>query len=514
MVQKFESHIEVDQQIVSLLSKSTYQRSFANAIRELVSNSYDADALSVNINIQEEYIEINDDGNGMTAQEFKKYITIAGSKNDSKVTRKYKRKKIGQFGVGFLSIFPFCESMEISTTTENSSDILSAIIPTGDFFVNKTDIQVQEIPIYGNIISNPSEKFKKYTRIKLVKPTYLVEQYFTKVDTKKRDSIIAWDPIRRFKWELQEDLPIDYRSEISVPDELDYDETIGLQVFVNGDQLYRNPFEDSILAKGIETVSGIECKFVFTTSFKSIKPSEARGIKLRVNNVGIGQRSDFFLKRDRGFSRLHWIQGEILISDKIKQYLNISREAFISNPVVEDIIEHFAAKLRDLAMYVETVAEAEKKIDLAVLETKIVGSKSRNDLISENVAKLEKKGFVVIQSANPNLSEPQQSYSIDKDSKVIYYNRTEELERETISIYGQKYELFYGAWDYNNSDEPACRFMINDLSAIEVNQSYPLYKSKAHGNIFLRFSIMLLICRKEMFSKIVNNLTTEFNELT
>ncbi|MCF6298119.1 MAG: ATP-binding protein, partial [Flavobacteriaceae bacterium] len=117
MIKTITTHLEVDTKIVRLLSKSTYQRSFSSAIRELVSNAYDADSLSVRIKISDDYqqIEVIDDGNGMTYSEFQKYLTIAGNKSKKELTRKYSRNRIGQFGIGFLSIFPYCDELEIST---------------------------------------------------------------------------------------------------------------------------------------------------------------------------------------------------------------------------------------------------------------------------------------------------------------------------------------------------------------------------------------------------------------
>ena len=99
MIKTFTTSLQVDTKIVGLMSKSTYQRSFASAIRELVSNAYDADALIVEIKLNKNLneIEIVDDGNGMTYQEFEKYLTIAGTKSKTERTRKYKRKRIGQF---------------------------------------------------------------------------------------------------------------------------------------------------------------------------------------------------------------------------------------------------------------------------------------------------------------------------------------------------------------------------------------------------------------------------------
>jgi len=103
MINRFEAEIKVDKNIVPLLSKSTYQRSFSEAVRELVSNSYDADALTVKIYVDSKFnnVIVEDDGNGMTKNDFNKYITIARKKGESSQTKKYKRHRIGQFGSNF-----------------------------------------------------------------------------------------------------------------------------------------------------------------------------------------------------------------------------------------------------------------------------------------------------------------------------------------------------------------------------------------------------------------------------
>jgi hypothetical protein len=523
MVEKFTSHLKVDKQIVSLLSKSTYQKSFSNALRELVSNSYDADALTVNINIMPEYIEIYDDGNGMTKTEFEKYLTIAGSKNESLLSRRYKRKKIGQFGVGFLSIFPFCESLEITTTAENSTDLLSARIPTQNFFQLEKTEKVEDIPIHGNI-TKVNEKSAHYTRIRLITPTFLVHQYFSKPATNKRDSIITWNPMQRFKWELQEDLPISYNYEgANFNDNIFYDETIGISVFLNKEQLFRNDLAQSTLSKGMIEIDGIECSYIFKTNYKSLKPLEARGVKLRVNNVGIGPRTDFFLKRDRGFSRLHWIDGEVQISEKIKEYLNISREGFISNPKIESIQDYFAERLTKLAYDVENISEAEKQLEAVFNDSPKEAVKPKDDIIKENLLKLEKRGFTIIEERNAapttttTTNSPNWAYKIDKENKTITVNNNSGKNTDTIQVFNQIFEIEYTTWDFKITDFPACRFKPNSL-IIEVNQSYPLFKSKSQGGIFVRFNIMLLVAHhntadsNSMYHNIVDDFIKEFRD--
>ena len=166
----------VDKNIVSLLSRFTYERSFPYALREVVSNAYDADATTVGIDIdlKKEEVLIIDDGNGMTKDEFDFYLRIAGEKRGKRETPKFGRKRIGQFGVGFLAILPFCETLQISSTVENSEEVFTASIPASKFFKQggKT-IDVGEITVPGEIRRDPRLKSEHYTQIRLLNITAL-----------------------------------------------------------------------------------------------------------------------------------------------------------------------------------------------------------------------------------------------------------------------------------------------------------------------------------------------------
>jgi HSP90 family molecular chaperone len=102
-------HLTVDKRIVRLLSASTYEN-FPDAIREMVSNAFDADATEIHISIdlKQDFIEVKDNGNGMTPDEFGFFLRIAGQKRDKRrISPTYGRRQVGQFGIGFLAIFPF-----------------------------------------------------------------------------------------------------------------------------------------------------------------------------------------------------------------------------------------------------------------------------------------------------------------------------------------------------------------------------------------------------------------------
>jgi len=516
MIQDFTATLKVDKKIVPLLSKSTYQKSFSSAIRELISNAYDADALSFKINISKDFeiIEMEDDGNGMTPDEFYKYLTIAGTKSHNFIdlTRRYKRKRIGQFGVGFLATFPFCETLEITTTTENSNIILTALIPASEYFKAANDINVDEIPIKGKIYTNEQEKNKKYTKVKFIKPSFLVKQYFTNKETRKRESISTWDPIKRFKWELQEDLPIPYNPHFIHYKSFIYPEPIGINVFFNEERLYRNNMPSQILEQDTVKINGIECNYVFATDYKAINPVEARGVKMRVNNVGIGERTDFDLKRNRGYSRLHWISGEVWLSEKIKPYLNLARDGFIMSPLIVEINDYLAEKLSKLAYYVEDIAVAEKEIDKTINDNRKASVKSKKEIISENLNKLEKRGFTLVKAAK-NDKIITQAYTVDKANKIISVAEDIPIENDIAFILGEKIQLYYtnaGSTGY------PCKFIRKD--AIEINMDYPLFKSRTYGNVFKKMHLLLLIAVKrnsnssKMYDEMINNFIEEFNE--
>ncbi len=531
MAEKYTEKLRVKKEIVSLLSRSTYQRSFTSAIREMVSNAYDADALSVNIGYDRDLtvIEIEDDGNGMTRQEFKKYLTLADSKKEQDYTRKYRRKRIGQFGVGFLSIFPFCELIEIETTTENSVEVLKARIPAKDYFNINTSAKkgkgkatesllgtdgsyIDDIPVYVEINTMPQERLRHYTIIKLISPSHIVKQYFKKPDSKRGGSIQSYPPQKKLIWELEEDLPISLSEKSKYYNDYKYEESIGINVSVGDEELVRHDYLKSVLNEGTISFGDIKCKYIFTTNFESIKPEEARGIKLRVNNVGVGPRQDFLLRRSKGFPRLHFITGEVFFSEEIKPHLNLSRDGFISNEVTDEIMEYFAGLLRNAASEVQNIVEAENALTTAMSAKRSNATKSPAEIIDSNVKKLISRGFTLVENKDGGVK-----VSVDKIKKTISLSsKKAKVESEILSVLGRKIKISYDKWSIEDK-EPAIKFI--DQNRILVNQNFPLFKSKSKGNIFKRIYLLLLVGSKEvktslqLLELINKNILDEFIDL-
>jgi len=98
------------QKIIADISSGLY-RSPAAAIKELVTNAYDADAENVVIETDVprfRTLVIRDDGNGMTIKHFKEVVShIGGSRKriiGGETTQKKGRKLIGRIGIGMLAV--------------------------------------------------------------------------------------------------------------------------------------------------------------------------------------------------------------------------------------------------------------------------------------------------------------------------------------------------------------------------------------------------------------------------
>lgn len=91
---------------------------FVKAVKEMISNSYDADAEMVELEFGPDYenLTIKDDGSGMGPIEFvRDYIRIGKSHRKDELTAIKKRPRIGGKGIGFLAPARYCEMIEIKT---------------------------------------------------------------------------------------------------------------------------------------------------------------------------------------------------------------------------------------------------------------------------------------------------------------------------------------------------------------------------------------------------------------
>lgn len=131
------------QKIIADISSGVY-RSPAAAIKELVSNAYDADATRVTISTDPPHLRtftITDDGSGMSVDEFLDVMAhIGGSRKrvSGDVSPIYKRRLIGRIGIGLLAVAQLGTKFYISSKKKGSKTRFIAEINLEPFHKDDT----------------------------------------------------------------------------------------------------------------------------------------------------------------------------------------------------------------------------------------------------------------------------------------------------------------------------------------------------------------------------------------
>lgn len=107
--------ITFDKSHLTTIGARLYAESL-DLVRELVANAYDADAVSVKINLLENGLIVEDNGLGMDKEGLRQYFTIGSSfKKLQSVTSKFHRRMIGEFGIGKFAVLALCDRFELFT---------------------------------------------------------------------------------------------------------------------------------------------------------------------------------------------------------------------------------------------------------------------------------------------------------------------------------------------------------------------------------------------------------------
>jgi hypothetical protein len=120
--------------LVRIISEGTYA-SFPQALKEFVSNCYDADATRVDISIDDECttLRVRDNGIGMTLLDFRDHFaSIARSGRSAARTARGRttlgRVKIGRFGIGALAVAGIAKKFVVRSSRKNSREGFEASI--------------------------------------------------------------------------------------------------------------------------------------------------------------------------------------------------------------------------------------------------------------------------------------------------------------------------------------------------------------------------------------------------
>lgn len=127
-----KGHMRVNSKILKDLSSGIYSNP-ANAIKELIINSYDADSTKVTIRAKPDLdsFTIIDNGIGMNCDDFDtKYAWISHSdkRKEGEFTKDLERPLVGRFGIGFISASQLCNKMTVISSKKGEAKKFKAEI--------------------------------------------------------------------------------------------------------------------------------------------------------------------------------------------------------------------------------------------------------------------------------------------------------------------------------------------------------------------------------------------------
>jgi len=545
-IQKQKAPIVFERGVVKNLSLGLY-RNFALAIKEVISNSYDAGATEVKLklDLENRKIILRDNGRGMSEKGFKdEYLHIGYFKEPSKKADELGRMRIGTFGIGFLAPLPYCKTMRIITKKRGHELALEGEIRAEDFFtkgnweINETGTEAEYMTYESNLPSEEGETIVVLENIK--------NQIY---DELKRDvsvrRTIEGSGYEKFRWTLAQYCPIQFP-----PEREDLREFFGvpnrkpMRLWLDGEELFRNvPKDAQILEKDSTTFGEISLKYTIMSPNEPVRPEEARGFQLRLKDVAIGFPRDFDVtKLGRVLGKRTWLCGEVHITEGLDNALLVNRDSFNFTQDVADMYEFFRGRIThwdtrlyslaedDREVYLalgelkndERVTEGLKKADalhfsksrLRLAESYLTKSKSRivENPVDKVVQVLKKKSdasFKVVRQKG-KVKPDAAAIEVEKNSRTIYVHEKHAVFIENIEFYGKEYKVEYDEWNPKKTPYSICKIGKANTTAI-FNKIHPLFKGKLSDNIVKRLSLGILIILENTQDK--DRLVKEFNRL-
>jgi hypothetical protein len=407
----FQGEITVGSRIIDYLSSGLY-KSPAACLKELVNNSYDADATLVRVLVKPDAdrIIIEDDGLGMTLKTFQRHfkrISESHKRDDSDITPSG-RPKIGKIGIGFIAANEICEQMEIYSTAPGNPELLHVTIDfarmreraeerrrgsTGDYA--KADY-------HGEILNAQEEDH--YTKVFLKSVRGEAQQIlagaWSSGGSQPDNSLYGLNPetvmnhlANLDSWSSLDDysqtmlgvalnVPIRYYDQWIAEE---HREAIGsfereiarlnFNVEYDGTEL-RKPIvltgdKSDSLVKLVEfDGEHVHAHGWFYGQHGILKPEDINGVLIRIRYAAVGEYDDSFLAFPHATGPLfqRWITSEIYADDRLEEALNIDRRTLReAHPAYVELRRWFHEELYDFIgevrshLYTEPAAERKRQ---------------------------------------------------------------------------------------------------------------------------------------------------------
>ena len=372
-----ETSINAAARIIGDISTGIY-RSPANALKELVSNAYDAGATEVVISTDHpgfSSVSCYDNGPGISIEKLKEVFQYIGGSNKrwQGETGPFGRPVIGRIGIGILAMSQISKEFVIISSQEGDDFRIEAEVNIEEFETADSARQNLGSGKIGQclIYSIPEASELHYTivatssgsnevrenlgqgltpRNPWVRKSYHSEyfqEFVKKVgDSKRRETLSDYEV---FLWELASLCPVPYFEEGPVKGWSGWDdikqrlESYNFKVTVDGYEL-RKP----ILLPSRDDLSKLDDDFkVYPFSYRrredegldfqgyifhqrtQISPPELQGLLVRIRNVGIGGYESDMLKYPTNLGPMAYgMSGEVYVDVGLEEALNIDRNSF------------------------------------------------------------------------------------------------------------------------------------------------------------------------------------------
>jgi len=365
----------VHEKALAHLSRGLY-RSPASALRELVSNGWDANATTARITTNYPnffQLSVDDNGDGFSRNDFSRLMGGGIGNSDKRPQQRAlinDRPVIGRLGIGMLGIAQICGAFTITSKMKDGTGF-RARVNLYDLLKQKLDRDDPEVVTAKEVDVGTyefDEKFdlsraKRGTSIVAddVHPTFvrafqqsLQAPKFKEPPRDWRKALEVFSSVHtiqelgdywRLLWELSASCPIPYVSSTAVPnglvrDEQEKLESYNFKVIVDGIELHKpvwlkgNPggYTARPIPEERLTPYGNTVRFhgyIAVQEGIQLYPDELRGLLVRIKNVAIGYYDPSMLDyRYNEGPRSRWLTGEIFVTEGLEDALNIDRDSF------------------------------------------------------------------------------------------------------------------------------------------------------------------------------------------
>lgn len=472
--------IKVHEKALAHLSRGLY-RSPASALRELVSNAWDANAQVIRIDTNYPnflQLAVEDNGDGFTKADFAKLMEGGIGNSAKRPVNKpleFDRPMIGRLGIGLLGIAQICGAFTITSKPRGGGEGFRARIHLYDLLKEKLDKKDKEVFIANDDVNIPREvdvgeyEFEEFDDKKAKHGTLIMSDDIHPTFVRSfRKSLeyetfqqppLAWDKAVkilknvhslqelgdywRLLWELSAACPVPYISELALPNHIIFKEqqrlaSYNFKVVVDGIQLYKpiylknNPAGYTIRKIEPTTIKVYQKNvsfhgYIIVQEGLQIKPDELRGIMIRIKNIGIGYYDNSLLDyRINEGPRSRWLTGEIYVDEGLEDALNIDRDSFNRfHPEFRAVQEHVHNILQE-----DIFPRVYKQIDVRSKKKAIEKQEKRHESLQKTIADTVKKRVTITHEAKTSKTErPLQVEVVQKSTSVeLHLPKVEDLK--------------------------------------------------------------------------------------